>query len=316
MIENGAGYSSRQWMLISFLAVMILASIVLITQYSGLGYSISMLASGKQIKYIDTVEFPDIEDLNGLFPDTDNTTITSEVDGLINTIELSTITPTLDLLTATPTVTIKSVTQTPKPAPTRIPVTPTYTNTPIPTTIGARDYSIPWPVAPGCPTSTLNCVPCTSGTYCRFETGETHGFLGWSCQNNNPGNIRPATFKDEIIVRNGGVASCGIRYDSRGGSYMVFSDYNSGFNGLKAYLRGISNGEHSSYQDTVNGIYCGDCSLRFFAEKYSANYSTYANNLGNYLGVNPDTTTLRTLVETRLDDLARGIQHVEGFYTQ
>jgi len=311
MIENGARYSSRQWLLISFLTVIILVSLVLITQYSGLGNSIVMLASGKQVRYIDTVEFPDIEELNGLFPDTDNVAIPNEVEGLADTIELNTITPTPTFVTTTPTVTNKPVTQTPKPAPTRIPVTPTYTNTPIPTTIGARDYSVPWPVAPGCPTSTMNCVPCTSGTYCRFETGETHGFLGWSCQNNNPGNIRPdvTNFRNSLIVAMGGTASCGIR-SGTGGEYMVFSDYYTGFNSLKAYLRAINAGMHSTYTN------CGDCTLRFFAQTYSTNYDTYANNLGNYLGVNPDTTTLRTLVDTRLDDLARGIQHVEGFFTQ
>lgn len=313
MIENGAGYSSRQWMLISFLAVIILVSIVLITQYSGLGYSITLLASGKQVKYIDTVEFPDIDELDGLFPDTDNIEMPSVVEGVLNEIELSTITPTPTNVPVTPTPTNRVITQTPKPAPTRIPVTPTNTNTPIPTTIGARDYSIPWPVSPGCPASTLRCIPCLVGTdyRCRVETGETHGFIGWSCQNNNPGNIRPDpnSFRNSLIVAMGGTASCGKRVGT-GGEYMVFSDYNTGFNSLKAYLRAINAGMHTVYEN------CGDCSLRYFAEKYSTNTTTYANNLGNYLGVNPDTTTLRTLVETRLDDLARGIQYVEGFFTQ
>jgi hypothetical protein len=110
-------------------------------------------------------------------------------------------------------------------APTNTP-TQTPTATPTPTV----DYSKPWTVAPNCPQSTLNCVPCTASTAsdCRFEPGKTHGFRGWACQNNNPGNIRNASTnmatdtKNQMIVRNGGTAACGVRYDSRGGSYFVF----------------------------------------------------------------------------------------------
>ena len=313
MVESGAKYTSRQWMIMAFLGVLILASLFIITDFSGLGIRLSLVASGKPLNYLDTVDFPDIEELDGLFPDedleTDNTLSTS----VLNAATI-TLTPTL---TNTPT---PSPTTT--PAPKKVPPTKTVAPTPIPTTLvpttAIRDYSKPWEVAPGCPASTLNCVPCILGQndYCRVETGETHGFLGWSCQNNNPGNIRNSTYRDSIIENNGGVKSCGTRYDSRGGSYMVFASYITGFNSLKAYLRGINDGEHTAYKDDAKGIYCGDCTLRFFAEKYSTNTTTYANNLASYLGVNADTATLRSLVENRLDDLASGIQHVEGFYTQ
>ena len=52
----------------------------------------------------------------------------------------------------------------------------------------------PPPLTDGsCPVSTLNCVPCkvSDGHWaCRYESGAEYGYLGWSCQNNNPGNIR------------------------------------------------------------------------------------------------------------------------------
>jgi hypothetical protein len=239
------------------------------------------------------------------------------------------------VLTATPkpAVTVKptvkpTVQPTVQPTPTPVPVvtTPPPTVPPLPTTPPPWDYSHPRPVSPGCPASTQNCVPCTSGSSCRFEPGETHGFLGWACQDNNPGNIRNAStnmstdFKNLMIIRNGGTPACGVRYDSRGGSYFIFPNYEAGFGALKAYLKGINNGEHSSYKDTANNPpqwVCGNCTLTQFFSKYSpGGYEAYANAVGAEIGVDPTTTTIAWVVANKLDGFATAIKKHEGWFVQ
>lgn len=230
------------------------------------------------------------------------------------------IIPTVSIST-TPVPTKKiAVTPTTK-APIATTMTPTQTI--VPTTV--TNTSLPRQVSPGCPATTQNCVPCTSGTYCRFEAGYiSFGFLGWSCQNNNPGNIRPSAFRNGIIVNNGGTAPCGTRTDAYGrGDYMIFTTYNDGFNALKAYLTGISLGQHSSYAGTVNEVYqvCGECNLKLFSAKYVGTTievqnepNSYANKIANRLGVNADTTMLNWIVANKLTDLATAIKVNEGWY--
>jgi hypothetical protein len=232
---------------------------------------------------------------------TDNQTLLSPTQILTETI---TPTPTITLtLTLTPTVKPTQKINSPTPQPTLTP------------TIGARDYSKPWTVAPGCPTTTLNCIPCTSGSTCRYEPGESHGFIGWSCQNNNPGNIRNAStnmatdFKNLMIVRNGGTAACGVRYDVRGGSYFVFANYSAGIGALKAYLKGVNNGEHSSYTG------CGDCTLTFFFSLYAGGDTNYDDAVATEIG-EPVTQTLRYVVANKLDAFVQAIKNHEGFFTQ
>jgi len=222
-------------------------------------------------------------------------------------------------ITATPSVKVTSTpksTVAPTATPTRTP-TPTATTTPTPTI----DYSKPWTVAPNCPQTTLKCIPCTASTAndCRFEPGKTHGFRGWACQNNNPGNIRNASTnmatdsKNKMIVRNGGTAACGVRYDSRGGSYFVFATYTAGFGSLKAYIKAINNGEHSSYAGT--GWKCGDCTIEQFFSKYAPySYKTYAAAVGKEIN-EPVTQKLKTLIASgKLDAFATAIKNHEGFF--
>lgn len=252
--------------------------------------------------------------------------VTEETDNSQPEVLVVLIEPTESII---PTVSISTT-----PVPTKkITVTPT-TKAPIATTIAptqtivpttVTNTSLPRQVSPGCPISTQNCVPCTSGTYCRFEAGYTSfGFLGWSCQNNNPGNIRPSAFRNGIIVNNGGTAPCGTRTDAYGrGDYMIFTTYNDGFNALKAYLTGISLGQHSSYAGTVNEVYqvCGECNLKLFSAKYVGTTievqnepNSYANKIANRLGVNADTTMLNWIVANKLTELATAIKVNEGWY--
>ncbi len=239
------------------------------------------------------------------------TTVTPEITA---TIEVPTSTPTQPI-TSTPQSTVAptkpKATATPSPSPTAQP-TATPTATPAPTI----DYSKPWTVAPGCPSTTLACVPCTSGSTCRYEPGKSHGFQGWACQNNNPGNIRNAStnmatdFKNGIITRNGGTAACGVRYDSRGGSYFVFSSYSAGYGALKAYIKGINNGEHSSYTN------CGNCTIAFFFSKYAPNDSTYASYVASYIGLTPEHTLRNVIDGNKLDGFVDAIKNHEGFSVQ
>lgn len=218
-------------------------------------------------------------------------------------------------------ITIKStpvITAKPKPTNTKAPETinpPTTQPTIIPTiwVSPTTDYSIPRQVGSNCPVSTQRCVPCTSGTSCRFELGgyPNHGFLGFACQDNNPGNIRPSDYRNTIIVNNGGTASCGKRTDLKGqGDYMVFATYDIGWNALKAYIRGINNGQHSAYTG------CGNCTLSFFFSKWALDTGPYASAVGLELGVDPTTTTIQSLIDGgRLDDFAIAIKHHEGWFT-
>jgi hypothetical protein len=248
-------------------------------------------------------------DNNVLVIETDNNLITDNI--IISpTIILPTdsVVPTL---TSTLVPTIKPTTKPATPKPTSTPNSPT--NTPTPTSL--IDYTHPWTVAPGCPATTMACIPCTSGTDCRYEPGQTHGFRGWACQDNNPGNIRNAStnmatdFKNLMIIRNGGTAACGVRYDSRGGSYFVFANYNAGYEGLKAYIRAINNGEHPwAYTG------CGDCTLSTFFASYAGGDTGYATAVAAYIG-EPVTQTLRYVVANKLEQFATAIKIHEGFIT-
>lgn len=235
-----------------------------------------------------------------------------------NTPSVTSVSPTGTLVTtSTPTVIAKPTskptsnpTSTATPSPT--PVTTTIIPTPTPTT----DYSKPWPVSASCPTTTQKCVPCTSGSSCRYEPGKTHGFQGWSCQNNNPGNIRNAStnmatdFKNKMIAKNGGTPACGVRYDSRGGSYFVFSTYTAGYGALKAYIKGINNGEHSAYTN------CGNCTIAFFFSKYSPGDSSYASYVASYIG-EPTSQTIKYVIDNnKLDGFVDAIKNHEGFFVQ
>jgi len=172
------------------------------------------------------------------------------------------------------------------------------------------------PFFPGaCPTQTLGCVPCAIGEpYCRYEQGQESGYLGWACQNNNPSNIRydSGGYRAGIITSMGGPAPCGDK-----GGFLVFSTYQDGRNGAKAYISGISAGLHSSYH------FCGDgnCSLRDFFSKYAPagdqnDPTSYSNYIADCLGVSVDETPLRWIVENKLDDMVDAIQHKEGYFTK
>jgi len=218
----------------------------------------------------------------------------------------STIIPTklLPTMTITPTTII---------TPTYIIPTPTtiiikHTTTPpttIPTPIPTQDVS-------SCPIHTQNCIVCNVGEqYCRHLSTELTGYLGWACQNNNPGNIRPSDSRNAIIINNGGVASCGDK-----GGYMIFATYTDGFNGLKAYITGISHGQHSAYIECLPN---GNCNLKEFFFHYAPvgdqnDPDSYANIIATQIGVDVDTTTLRWIVDNKLNELAGAIQQHEGWF--
>jgi len=157
--------------------------------------------------------------------------------------------------------------------------------------------------------------------------GESAGYLGWACQNNNPGNILAASasskaYKDAIIVNNGGTASCGSVLGSNNYTYMIFSTYDIGMSSLKAYIKGINNGEHSAYVNTQTSCAgpetytCGNCTLQQFFCKF-AGTSTYATSVVNKMGNGVTTNTLLSWVVTnRLDDMINAIKQTEGFLTQ
>lgn len=169
---------------------------------------------------------------------------------------------------------------------------------------------VPQPVAYQCPSFTQSCIPCNAGEqYCRVVAGQTTGFKGWSCQNNNPGNIRFSDMRNELIADNGGVPACGER-----GGFMVFRDYQTGRNSLKSYLTAISLGQHDAYTG------CGNCSLKFFFSKYAPssdgnNPDAYALDVASRIGVNADTTTLSWIVANKLDQFVDAIQIHEGWFS-
>jgi hypothetical protein len=115
--------------------------------------------------------------------------------------------------------------------------------------------------------------------------------------------------KNLMIIRNGGTPACGVRYDKRGGSYFVFASYSAGEGALKAYIKGISKGEHSAYTG------CGNCTLAFFFSKYAPADSTYASTVGADIG-EPVTQTLQYVVDHKLNAFVAAIKRHEGFFTQ
>lgn len=166
------------------------------------------------------------------------------------------------------------------------------------------------PIANGkCPVTTQNCVPCNAGElYCRTEPGNPTGYKGWACQNNNPGNIRYSSYRISLITGQGGAAPCGFKPQTDG--YMVFTDYNSGYNGLKAYIKAINAGQHTSYPA------CGNCNLQYFFQRYApADYINYANIVASAIGVSPDSTPLNWIVANKLDAFASAIKTHEGWFT-
>jgi len=176
-------------------------------------------------------------------------------------------------------------------------------------------------VASGCPASTAKCVPCVPGSSsaCRVEDGKSAGFLGWACQNNNPGNIRYSESRNALISVQGVEAACGSRGNSQMGQYMVFRSYTIGRQALAAYLTSISQGRHSSYAE--GDIVCGNCSLRFFFSKYAPagdqnDPNSYANFVASRLGVSADEATLSWVIANKLDQLLDAIQTKEGWYVE
>jgi hypothetical protein len=178
-------------------------------------------------------------------------------------------------------------------------------------------------VASGCPASTARCIPCVPGSSsaCRVEDGKSAGFLGWACQNNNPGNIRYSDFRNNLIEVQGVEGACGSRGNSQMGQYMVFRSYTIGRQALAAYLTSISQGRHSSYTDVNAGIACGNCNLRFFFSKYAPagdqnDPNSYTNFVAGRLGVSADEATLSWVVANKLDQLLDAIQTKEGWYAE
>lgn len=303
-----------------YLLILITSISILITlTYSDINSFSKALLSGQLNQYFSIPKSLNIDNLKGIFP-TDNIN-TDNI--LINNFEELIEEEILITPSVTNTIIPSTIKPTNKP-------NNTITNTPTitPSNILIRDYSKPWLVSTNCPISTMNCVPCDyTDNLCRIETGETRGFRGWACQNNNPGNIRPINnyndtndFRNRLIKAMGGTPSCGIRTGT-GGSYMVFSDYQTGFNSLKAYILAINAGMHTSYLETLpdqTTTMCGECSLRFFLNKWAANpHINYINTVSNMLGVNPDTTTLKSIIDAgRINEIANAIKTVEGFITQ
>jgi hypothetical protein len=170
----------------------------------------------------------------------------------------------------------------------------------------------PTPSPTSCPQSTQNCVPCNKADgniYCRLEPGKTTGYKGWSCQNNNPGNIRYSSSRINLITGQGGPKPCGERVDSRGGTYMIFKTYSEGRNGLKAYLKAINAGQHSAYSDCADGI----CSLSYVFSKYAPGDPNYAKNIADKLGV-PVTTNLSWVIANKFEQFIDAIQVKEGWF--
>lgn len=157
-----------------------------------------------------------------------------------------------------------------------------------------------------CPKTTQNCTVCKAeDLYCR------EGYLGWACQNNNPGNIRYSSGRIDLIEQNGGKAPCGSN-----GGFMTFTNYDDGIKALKAYLKAINNGQHSAYPN------CGNCTLKYFFSKYAPvgdnnDPDAYAKAVANDMG---DNITISTKLEwivghSRLTDLAKAIKKHEGWFT-
>ena len=171
----------------------------------------------------------------------------------------------------------------------------------------------PTPVTPSsCPATTKSCIPCTSATssYCRFEPGKTEGYVGWSCQNNNPGNIRYSSARIGYIQAMGGPPPCGERFDSRGGTYMIFSSYNDGRNALKAYMKAINTATHTAYGECKTG----NCSLQYVFSKYAPYDPNYAQNIADKIGVTKE-TSLNWVIQNKFEELISAIEQKEGFFS-
>jgi hypothetical protein len=155
------------------------------------------------------------------------------------------------------------------------------------------------------------CIPCVAGeTYCRHLSTETTGFKGWACQNSNPGNIRYSTYRSDLIANFGGTRPIGSK-----GDFMVFSSYQTGRNGLKAYIKAINAGAHSAYPVCKDG----GCSLQYFFSKYAPtsdgnNPDAYARIVANAIGVDYQNTPLGTIVATKLESMIDAIQEHEGWF--
>lgn len=171
------------------------------------------------------------------------------------------------------------------------------------------------PVTGSCPASTLKCVPCniSDGHWaCRVEPGETEGFLGWACQNNNPGNIRYSDARVSYIAAHGGPKPCGERFDSRGGTYMIFGTYSAGRTALKAYMKAINAGTHTAYSQCATPA---GCSLSYVFSKYAPGDPNYAKNIADKIGVKA-TTKLDWVIKKKFEALISAIQSKEGFFVQ
>lgn len=120
-------------------------------------------------------------------------------------------------------------------------------------------------------------------------------------------------FKNKLIVKYGGTAACGVRYDSRGGSYFVFGTYSAGFGALQAYIKAINAGEHSSYAGT--GWACGNCTITQFFSKYAPGDSTYDDVVAAEIG-EPTSQKLSYIVTYKLTAFTNAIKNHEGFFVQ
>lgn len=158
------------------------------------------------------------------------------------------------------------------------------------------------PPPPPCPLSTKDCVPCRKGEmYCSVETGKEYGFLGWACQNNNPGNIKYSQYSANLIALMGGTPPCGKK-----GTFMVFPTYGQGRESVKAFIKAINRGLQKDYPE------CGNCTLLYFFARYADDpfYATWiSNRMGRGVTVN---TKLNWIVENRLEDFVNAIQCTEG----
>jgi len=192
--------------------------------------------------------------------------------------------------------------------------TPVITASNIPTSKPKPTPPPPPPNPSGCPVSTLSCVPCNmaNGGACRAEAGATTGYLGWACQNNNPGNIRYSSARIDYIVAHSGPGPCGERFDSRGGTYMIFSTYSAGRSALKAYMKAINAGTHTAYSQCATSA---GCSLSYVFSKYAPGDPNYAKNIADKIGVEA-TTKLDWVIKNKFEELINAIQSKEGFFTQ
>ncbi|KXK26550.1 MAG: hypothetical protein TR69_WS6001000556 [candidate division WS6 bacterium OLB20] len=170
-----------------------------------------------------------------------------------------------------------------------------------------------------CPRTMQECIPCNKGEqYCRHHDDALTGFLGWACQNNNPGNIRYSQFRIDLITQFGGPAPCGSAGPNESSQYMVFGDYLEGRSALGVYLEAIAGGGHPSYLPVCAN---GGCTLRQFFSIYAPagdqnNPNSYSNYVAAYIGVNADVHTLRWILDNKKELMINAIQQHEGWFVQ